>query len=173
MAGIHCGFSLAWGMGVWSCQIGVVVQAIGFVLHFRLLPDEKYFGICEDLCAALQRAALEDLFGIRDALIEASRVTDGVYRAMRPMLAVGGGDLWLMSTPWRRHEFFYDEWTHGGDVWMRVSVKATECSRIPASFLPASFLEEERRSMGTAFQREYMCEFVDSSAKGETVNGVA
>ncbi len=30
---------------------------------------------------------------------EASRVEDAVYKALRPTLAVGGGDLWLMSTP--------------------------------------------------------------------------
>src|SRR5947207_1838967 len=30
---------------------------------------------------------------------EASRVHDDLYRAIRPFLAVGGGDLWLMSTP--------------------------------------------------------------------------
>src|SRR5579864_7734452 len=30
---------------------------------------------------------------------EAARVKDEFYRAVRPMLAVGDGDLWLMSTP--------------------------------------------------------------------------
>jgi len=90
---------------------------------------------------------------------EAARVSDGMYRALRPMLAVGKGDLWLISTPWGRSGFFYDEWAHGGDVWTRWSVKATECARIPPEFL-----EEERRSMGTCFQREYMCEFIDSGA---------
>ena len=30
---------------------------------------------------------------------EASRVDDAMYKALRPMLAVGQGDLWLMSTP--------------------------------------------------------------------------
>ena len=90
---------------------------------------------------------------------EAARVGDAMYRAMRPMLAVGGGDLWLISTPWGRQGFFYEEWTHGGPDWARWSVKATECSRIPKEFL-----EEERRSMGTCFEREYMCTFVDTGA---------
>ena len=31
---------------------------------------------------------------------EASRVDDAMYKALRPMLAVGDGDLWLMSTPY-------------------------------------------------------------------------
>ena len=30
---------------------------------------------------------------------EAARVEDEMYQALRPMLAVGDGDLWLMSTP--------------------------------------------------------------------------
>ena len=41
---------------------------------------------------------------------EASRVPDELFRAMRPTLAVGGGDLWLMSTPCGKRGFF---WTNG------------------------------------------------------------
>ena len=37
---------------------------------------------------------------------EAARVDDAVYKALRPMLAVGNGDLWLMSTPLGRRGFF-------------------------------------------------------------------
>jgi Terminase large subunit, T4likevirus-type, N-terminal len=88
---------------------------------------------------------------------EASRVDDGMYKALRPMLAVGDGDLWLMSTPYGRQGFFYETWAHGGDEWKRVAVAATDCPRIPAAFL-----EEERRTMGAQwFQQEYACEFVD------------
>jgi hypothetical protein len=87
---------------------------------------------------------------------EASRVEDGLYRALLPSLAVGDGDLWLMSTPCGKRGFFYDEWAHGGDEWMRVSVPATECPRITKRFL-----EGQRRRMGTMFGQEYMCEFVD------------
>jgi hypothetical protein len=46
---------------------------------------------------------------------EAARVNDDLYKAVRPMLAVGDGDLWLMSTPNGQRGFFYDEWTDGGD----------------------------------------------------------
>jgi hypothetical protein len=91
---------------------------------------------------------------------EASQVEDSMYKALRPMLAVSGGDLWLMSTPYGKRGFFYECWEHGGPEWLRVSVKATECPRIAASFL-----EEERREMGTAwFQQEYMAEFVDNGS---------
>jgi hypothetical protein len=90
---------------------------------------------------------------------EASRVDDSMYMALRPMLAVGDGDLWLMSTPNGKQGFFYESWAHGGDDWLRVSVPATECPRIPARFL-----EEHRSVMGKAwFQQEHMCEFVDGT----------
>jgi len=89
---------------------------------------------------------------------EAARVSDEMYKAVRPMLAVGDGDLWLMSTPFGKRGFFWEEWTKGGDLWERVAVPATECPRIMASFL-----EEERRSLGDRwFRQEYLCEFLES-----------
>ncbi|HVW85229.1 MAG TPA: terminase family protein [Bryobacteraceae bacterium] len=91
---------------------------------------------------------------------EASRVPDEMYRALRPMLAVGDGDLWLLSTPYGKRGFFYEIWTHGGPEWARVRGPATECERISKKFL-----EEERAEMGPVeFAREYLCEFMDSGA---------
>jgi hypothetical protein len=87
---------------------------------------------------------------------EAARVTDEMYEALRPMLAVGDGDLWLMSTPKGKDGFFYDTWEHGGSDWLRVRGPATECPQISKRFL-----EEQRRVMGAdKFRREHMCEFV-------------
>ena len=45
---------------------------------------------------------------------EAARVSDELYLAIRPMLAVSGGALWLMSTPYGKRGFFYEAWAHGG-----------------------------------------------------------
>ncbi|HTS28204.1 MAG TPA: terminase family protein [Bryobacteraceae bacterium] len=88
---------------------------------------------------------------------EASRVGDELYRAIRPMLAVSGGALWLMSTPYGKRGFFYETWSKGGG-WERVRVAADECPRIPAAFLA-----EERAAMGERyFRQEYLCEFVDA-----------
>jgi hypothetical protein len=68
------------------------------------------------------------------------------------MLAVGNGDLWLLSTPFGKRGFFCEDW-----VWF--TAPATECSRIEEKFL-----EEERRQMGDLwFRQEYMCGFVDES----------
>ena len=89
---------------------------------------------------------------------EASRVSDELYLAVRPMMAVSGGTLWLMSTPRGKRGFFYDAWVEGGADWERVQVKAEDCPRIQPEFL-----KEERRTMGEAmYQQEYGCGFTDS-----------
>jgi hypothetical protein len=89
---------------------------------------------------------------------EASRVSDDMYHAVRPMIAVSRGKLWLMSTPYGKRGFFYDAWQHGGPGWMRISVPATECPRISRSFL-----REERDILGErSFKQEYMCEFAEA-----------
>jgi hypothetical protein len=85
---------------------------------------------------------------------EAARVDDQMYRAMRPSLAVANGDLWLMSTPYGKRGFFWEEWEHGGDEWERISVPATECPRISAQLLA-----EESAKGDETYRREYMCEF--------------
>lgn len=91
---------------------------------------------------------------------EASRVGDDLYRAVRPMLAVSDGAIWLMSTPFGKRGFFWETWHKGGDEWMKIRVPATECARIGQDFL-----DEERRVMGERwFRQEYLCEFMDCSA---------
>jgi hypothetical protein len=82
---------------------------------------------------------------------EASRVEDAMYKALRPMLAVGDGDLWLMSTPLRKRGFFYSTWVNGGPDWHRVRVTALECPRIKRAFL-----EEDRGQQKGDFEMEYM-----------------
>jgi hypothetical protein len=89
---------------------------------------------------------------------EASRVSDDLYKTIRPMLAVSSGALWLMSTPFGSRGFFYEAWQRGGPEWERVRAPAYECARISRAFL-----EEERATMGERwFRQEYLCEFVDS-----------
>ena len=91
---------------------------------------------------------------------EAARVPDASYRAARPMLAVGGGSLLMMSTPFGKRGFFYDEWI-GANAWARIMVPASRCTRIPREFL-----EEERKSLGEQwFRQEYCCEFLDTDSQ--------
>jgi hypothetical protein len=92
---------------------------------------------------------------------EAAWVEDSMYHALRPMLAVGRGDLWLMSTPYYRQGFFYETWENGGPEWFRVKAPATECARIEPDFLA-----EELEELGEdKFRREYLCEFLDSGTE--------
>src|SRR5260221_2216332 len=92
---------------------------------------------------------------------EASRVEDKLYRAMRPALAVGNGDLWLMSTPNGKQGFFHAEWMGGGPQWQRISATARGCP-----WIDPQFLDEERQNMTDAFFRqEYMCEFGEAEGR--------
>ena len=89
---------------------------------------------------------------------EASRVSDDLYYAVRPMLAVSSGRIVCLSTPFGKRGFFFEEWT-SGQRWNRLKVTADECPRISPEFL-----EEERRALGPHwFAQEYMCEFADTS----------
>jgi hypothetical protein len=91
---------------------------------------------------------------------EAARVDDGLYYSVRPMLAVSGGSLLMLSTPAGKRGVFFEEWT-GGESWECYEIKATECPRIPPEFL-----EEERRNMPARwFAQEYECTFVETSGQ--------
>lgn len=101
-------------------------------------------------------ATIRGLSGARLLICdEASRIPDSTYFAVRPMLAVSGGRLMLMSTPWGKRGFFHHEWTEGGPAWRRFRVPADQCPRISPEFL-----EEERRAMPlVTFEQEYLCVF--------------
>jgi len=70
---------------------------------------------------------------------EASRVADDLIAAVRPMLAVTGGRLVTMSTPFGKRGWWWDAWETGGSSWERFEVPAIACPLISAAFL-----EEER-----------------------------
>ena len=90
-------------------------------------------------------------------LDEASRVADDLYRAVRPMLAVSGGRLLALSTPFGKRGWWFEEW-QGGGPWERVEIKAEQCPRITAEFL-----DEEERALGRRwFRQEYECSFEDT-----------
>src|SRR5687767_12657621 len=65
---------------------------------------------------------------------EAARVDDELYYSVRPMLAVSGGALLMLSTPWGRRGVFFNEWTEGAG-WQRFRVTANEVPRISPEFL--------------------------------------
>jgi hypothetical protein len=90
-------------------------------------------------------------------LDEAARVGDELYFAVRPMLAVSGGALMMLSTPYGKRGVFFEEWTSGRG-WERYEVPARQCPRISREFL-----EEERASLPSfIFRQEYECSFEDT-----------
>jgi hypothetical protein len=97
--------------------------------------------------------------GVRLLVIdEAARVPDPLYQSVRPMLAVSGGRLVLLSTPFGKRGFFHHEWTQGED-WARFEVPATAIPRIDPAWL-----EKERRAIGDFwFEQEYLCQFKETS----------
>ncbi len=92
---------------------------------------------------------------------EAARVADPYYFAIRPVLAVSGGRLVALSTPYGQRGWFWQEWHSGGSEWQRVRITAYDCPRISPAFL-----EEERRALGPRwYAQEYECSFEDSVAQ--------
>ncbi len=90
---------------------------------------------------------------------EASRVPDALYQAVRPMLAVSGGRLVLLSTPCGKRGFFHHEWTEGGADWERVAITAYDCPRIARAWL-----DKERATIGDWwFAQEYLCQFKETT----------
>jgi hypothetical protein len=89
---------------------------------------------------------------------EASRVDDGLFYAILPMLAVSGGSLLAMTTPAGKRGFFHSEWVDGGPGWQRVEVPATDVPRISPDFLD----EQRRRMPARWFRQEYLCAFEEA-----------
>ncbi len=89
---------------------------------------------------------------------EAARIDDGLFYAIRPMLAVSQGKIIMLSSPYGKRGIFHQVWTEGGDDWLKVRVTATDCPRITAEFL-----EQEKRTMPDwVFRAEYLCEFTET-----------
>ena len=91
---------------------------------------------------------------------EASRVANDLYFALRPMLAVSGGRLLALSTPFGTRGWWYEAW-RSQEAWERYEVPAQECPRISPEFL-----DEERRTMGAWwFSQEYECQFCEAESQ--------
>jgi hypothetical protein len=90
-------------------------------------------------------------------LDEAAQVADDLYFAVRPMLAVSGGALMMLSTPYGKRGVFFEVW-ESGLQWERYEVPASQCPRISEEFL-----EEERASLPPfIFRQEYECSFEET-----------
>lgn len=100
---------------------------------------------------------------------EAAQVPDETYFAARPMLAVSGGRIVLLSTPHGKQGFFYEAW-ESEDEWLKVEINADQCPRITSEFLA----EERRNYPSWFFQQEYYCEFRNTTTSlfdSDTIEG--
>lgn len=121
---------------------------------------------------------------------EASRVGDPLYHAIRPMMVGADTKLILLSTPFGKQGFYYDEWIKGSsERWKKIMVKAP-CDIVDGRLVPPlmteeefrdhwaekgvsayysprhtfEFLEEEFDTMPEYwFRQEYLCEFTESN----------
>lgn len=105
-----------------------------------------------------KEGSIRSFSGVRLLVIdEASRVPDDLYFSVRPMLAVSGGRLIALSTPFGTRGWWYEAW-RGSEAWERYRVTAEECPRISPDFLA-----EEQRTLGEWwYSQEYGCEFLDA-----------
>jgi hypothetical protein len=87
---------------------------------------------------------------------EAAFSSDDVYQAVRPMRIRTKAQLVLMSSAGFQQGFFFDAWTKGED-WLKIEIKADECS-----WVTAEELDKERRNLPLrVFQREYENRFME------------
>jgi hypothetical protein len=92
---------------------------------------------------------------------EASRCSDELYQALRPMMATNPNcQLILCSTPWGQRGHFYKIWAEEPG-WLKLKVVASECKRISEKFL-----EEERQALGPwVYSQEYEGNFVGDESQ--------
>lgn len=103
-------------------------------------------------------ATVRSFSGVTLILVdEASRVPDALYYSVRPMLAVSGGRLIGLSSPFGRRGWWHDAWENGGPSWERYEIPAPMCPRITPEFLA----EEEASMPRWWFMQEYMCKFLE------------
>jgi phage FluMu gp28-like protein len=104
---------------------------------------------------------------------EAARVSDSLFRTIRPMLSISRGRLVVLSTPYGQRGFFHKEWTEGRNIerylvpvrpegW-QAGRKIGKGGRLVRGLCPrheADFLEDEKRTLGPRwYQQEYLCSF--------------
>jgi Terminase large subunit, T4likevirus-type, N-terminal len=139
-------------LDLYRCQQAVVPTDQESALRLELMNGSRIISLPG------KEETIRGYSGVRLLIVdEAARVPDALYYSVRPMLAVSGGRLVCLSTPFGKRGFFFQEWI-AGEGWHKVKVTAEQCPRISPVFLA-----EERRSLGEWWYRqEYLCEFSDA-----------
>jgi len=86
---------------------------------------------------------------------EVGWLPESVYIAVRPMIAVSGGSMIVLSTPNGRSGWSYDAW-EDGDGWDRTKVTYLDMPRIPRDRIES----EKSHMTEAAFAQEHLCEFI-------------
>ena len=100
-------------------------------------------------------------YGIRgytiDLLIadEAAFIEEAVWSAVLPMLAVTGGDIILLSTPFGKGGYFFN--CFQDEAYTSFHISSEACARIPKEFLAQKRKEMSRLQ----YAQEFLGEFVD------------
>ena len=95
----------------------------------------------------------------RIVIDEASRVSDILYKSVRPMLALGA-ELEVLSTPFGKRGWFFEilDTPRRLAMFRAWKITAYECPRITPEFL-----DEERLELGERwFRQDYLLEFTNS-----------
>lgn len=111
---------------------------------------------------------------------EGARVSDELYKSVRPMLATSGGSLLTLSTPFGNQGWFFGIWDESpegrskraklNEPWRRTPVPARQIPRITPAFLEDELVELGRRW----FDQEYNLQFtspVDAVFPQEVIHG--
>jgi Terminase large subunit, T4likevirus-type, N-terminal len=102
--------------------------------------------------------AIRGFSGVRCLVLdEASRIPDALWVAVRPMIAVSGGSIMLLSTPFGQRGFFYRVWS-SSQRWLKIQVTAKQCPRLTPDFLAEELVELGERW----YLQEYGCQFVEA-----------
>ena len=102
--------------------------------------------------------AIRGFSGVRCLVLdEASRIPDSLYVAVRPMIAVSGGAMMLLSTPFGRRGFFWRVWSQS-QRWLKIEITAEQCPRLTPDFLAEEMIELGERW----YAQEYGCQFVEA-----------
>jgi len=82
---------------------------------------------------------------------EAAFIPDAIYNAVRPVIAVSRGQTVLISSPFGKRGFFYEEWTNAPESWHKVRVSWRDCPRLTQEWLAV-----ERQRPGMDVEQEYL-----------------
>jgi hypothetical protein len=99
---------------------------------------------------------------------EGSRVSDELYKSVRPMLATNGGKLVTLSTPFGNQGWFFGIWDDSAEGLMRRAKLNDQWRRtpVPAAMVPRitpEFLADERVELGERwYQQEFELRFLDA-----------